>query len=87
LSTGCYILGEALSLLDIAWYVYTYRLNLGGYPFERLHPNVARWFAGLDTRTEFRREVTLPPEMIPVHQAAKARQLETGTTMTAIVGI
>ena len=81
-----YILGDELSLLDIAWYVYTFRLNLGGYPFQRLHPNVAAWFAHLDARPEFRREVTLPPEMIPVHETAKAKQRETGATMTAVVG-
>lgn len=82
-----YILGDDLSLLDIAWYVYTYRLTLGGYPFASLHPNVAAWFAKLDARPEFRREVTLPPEMLPVHEAAKARQQETNTTMAAVVGL
>lgn len=82
-----YILGEALSLLDIAWYVYTYRLTLGGYPFQRLHPNVVAWFARLDARPQFRREVMLPPEMLPVHEAAKAGQQATGTTMAEVVGI
>jgi glutathione S-transferase len=82
-----HILGEPLSLLDIAWYVYTYRLTLGGYPFQRLHPNVAAWFDRLDARPAFRREVTLPPEMIPVHEAAKTRQRETGTTMAEVVGL
>ena len=82
-----YVLGETLSLLDIAWYVYTYRLSLGGYPFERLHPNVAAWFAKLDARPEFRREVTLPTEMIAVHEAAKTKQQETGRTMAAVAGV
>ena len=82
-----YILGNDLSLLDIAWYVYTYRLTLGGYPFQRLHPHVAAWFAKLDARPEFRREVTLPPEMVPVHVAARAKQKETNTTMAAVVGL
>lgn len=82
-----YILGEALSLLDIAWYVYTYRLTLGGYPFQRLHPNVAGWFGRLDARPGFRREVALPPEMLPVHEAAKARQRETGAAMAAVMGL
>ena len=82
-----YILGDALSLLDIAWYVYTYRLSLGGYPFERLHPHVFAWFAELDARPEFNREVTLPPEMIPVHKAAKARQRETAATMAEVMGV
>jgi hypothetical protein len=31
-------MGDDLSVLDIAWLIYEYRLSLAGYPFERLHP-------------------------------------------------
>ena len=82
-----YVLGENLSLLDVAWYVYTFRLNLGGYPFARLHPNVTQWFARLDARPEFNREVALPADLAKVHAAAKARQVKTGTTMAEVVGL
>ncbi len=32
-----YLLGENLSVLDIAWLIYENRLSLAGYPFARLH--------------------------------------------------
>lgn len=82
-----YALGQDLSLIDVAWYVYAARLKLGGYPFERLHPNVASWFERLDARPEFAREVALPDSMADIHAAARARQIETGTTMAEVVGV
>ena len=38
-----YLMGEALSVLDIAWLIYAHRLSLAGYPFARLHPHVDAW--------------------------------------------
>lgn len=87
LAGQAHILGDALSLLDIAWYVYAYRLRLGGYPLASLHPNVAAWFARLDARPEFAREAALPEGLAKVHAAARVRQAETGTTMAAVVGV
>lgn len=80
-----HILGDGLSLIDIAWYVYAFRLKLGGYPLARLHPNVSAWFDRLDARSEFNREVALPDNLAKVHAAARARQVETGATMVEVV--
>lgn len=82
-----YILGDALSLLDVAWYVYGFRLTLGGYPLARLHPNVGRWYAGLDARPEFAREVAMPPGLAETQAAAREKQIATGTTMAEVVGV
>ena len=38
-----YLMGDSLSVLDIAWFIYAHRLSLGGYPFAQLHPRVAMW--------------------------------------------
>jgi glutathione S-transferase len=38
-----YLMGDSLSVLDIAWLIYAHRLSLGGYPFARLHPRVPTW--------------------------------------------
>ena len=35
-----YLLGQNLTVLDIAWLIYAHRLSLAGYPFARLHPRV-----------------------------------------------
>ena len=87
LAEQTYILGNDLSLLDIAWYVYAFRLNLGGYPLNELHPNVAAWFHRLGARPEFSREVAFPETLAQIHAAARAKQIETGTAMREVVGL
>ena len=54
-----YLMGDALSVLDIAWLIYAHRLSLAGYPFERLHPNVFAWKERLSARPEFAKEIAL----------------------------
>ena len=87
LAVSPFILGEELSILDVAWYVYAFRLTLGGFPLERLHPNVARWFASLDARPEFAAEVALPEAMAARQKEVRAEQIATGTTMAEVVGL
>jgi glutathione S-transferase len=57
LSTSPYLMGDAISVLDIAWFIYTFRLSLAGYPFERLHPRVFAWQEKLRARPEFAKEI------------------------------
>ena len=78
-----YLLGETLSVLDIAWYVYANRLRGAGYPLARLHPRVGAWFAKLDQNKMLRREVAqpLPLQMVSaglrlVHRA-KGKHIQT----------
>jgi glutathione S-transferase len=52
-----YLMGESLSVLDIAWFIYAFRLSLAGYPFERLHPHVHAWKEKLMARPEFANEI------------------------------
>lgn len=44
-------------VLDMAWFIYTYRLSLAGYPFARLHPHVQAWKEKLVVRPEFAKEI------------------------------
>jgi len=60
LSRHAYLLGSQLTVLDIAWYIYVNRLTLAGYPVSRLHRRLGAWFAALQTRPEFAREVAIP---------------------------
>ena len=60
LSGQAHLAGEDLTLLDIAWYIYTFRLKAAGYPFEQLHPRVDEWYARLARKPEFAREVAQP---------------------------
>ena len=52
-----YLMGEDLSVLDIAWLIYQHRLSLAGYPFARLHPNVHAWAERLRVMPAFAKEV------------------------------
>src|SRR5271156_756193 len=52
-----YLMGDDLSVLDIAWFIYEHRLSLAGYPFERLHPHVHVWAEKLRAMPEFAKEV------------------------------
>jgi glutathione S-transferase len=52
-----YLMGDSLSVLDIAWLIYAHRLSLAGYPFARLHPNVQAWAERLRAMPEFAKEI------------------------------
>lgn len=81
-----YLLGDDLTILDIAWFIYVMKLLWCGYPLERLHPRVAAWYAPLLARPEFAREIRLDPEFTKKVDAHLAYQKETGTTLVDIAG-
>src|SRR4029077_5986451 len=62
LAQHCYLLGQDLTVLDIAWFIYAHRLSLAGYPFARLHPRVDAFVQKLRATPEFAKEVATPPE-------------------------
>ena len=53
-------MGDDLSILDIAWFIYSYRLFISGFPFKDRFPNISKWFHNLYSRNEFFREVNDP---------------------------
>ncbi|MGA2941980.1 MAG: glutathione S-transferase family protein [Xanthobacteraceae bacterium] len=75
-----YLLGDNLSVLDIAWLIYQHRLSLGGYPFARLHPRVHAWAEKLRAMPEFAKEIGqlrhAPEQLDAVHRAQGGRTLE-----------
>jgi glutathione S-transferase len=81
-----YLLGEALSVLDIAWFIYANRLSLAGYPLARLHPRVGAWFDKLAARPEFAKEVAMPPEAKLRLEATRRAQAEAGKTLEMVAG-
>ena len=77
LSDQRYLAGDNLTLLDIAWFIYTHRLNDAGYPFETLHPHVHKWFEHLMQKPEFAKEVAQPtPMKIAVGVFKKIQKLQ-----------
>ena len=75
-----YLLGEALSVLDIAWLIYQNRLTLAGYPFARLHPHIKAWADRLGAMPEFAKEIEQlrhsPQQLDAVRRSQAGQSLE-----------
>jgi ganglioside-induced differentiation-associated protein 1 len=81
-----YLMGDALGVLDIAWFIYANRLSLAGYPIARLHPHVGTWFGALAARPEFAKEVVMPPEAMARLAATRDAQAQSGRTLEQVAG-
>lgn len=79
-------MGEAVSVLDIAWFIYANRLSLAGYPLARLHPRLGAWAARLSARAEFAKEIAMPPEAEARIEATRRAQTQAGKTLEAVAG-
>jgi glutathione S-transferase len=79
-----YLMGDDLSVLDIAWLIYEHRLSLAGYPFARLHPRVHAWAEKLRGKPEFAKEVAQlrhSPDQLDT-----VRRAQTGKTLEMVAG-
>ena len=81
-----YLLGDKLTVVDIAWFIYVNRLMLAGYPLERLHPRLAAWFADLTARPDFAKEIALPPPVEAAFAATRKAHAEAGQSLEAVAG-
>jgi glutathione S-transferase len=86
LASARYLMGDALSVLDIAWFIYAHRLSLGGYPLARLHPRVDAWKQRLGTRQEFAREIAMPDDARVRLEATHRAHAAAGKTLEAVAG-
>ena len=87
LADGPYLLGDTLSVLDIAWFIYANRLMLAHYPLARLHPRLGAWFDRLAERAEFAGEIALPPPVAAHFDAGRRRDVEQGKTLELVAGL
>ena len=81
-----YLMGDTLSVLDIAWFIYAHRLSLAGYPLTRLHPGVSAWVEKLRVRPEFSKEIAMPPESVTQLEATRRAQTQGGKTLETVAG-
>ena len=82
-----YLLGDELSIVDVAWFIYTHRLSVAGYPFRRLHPRVDAWYRGLSSREEFSSEVRTPPLLRAITAALHASQAIRRESLERVSGL
>ena len=87
LAASPFLTGGSLSLLDVAWFIYTHRLTLAGYPFERLHSRVHDWYIKLRQRDAFAKEVKTPPPLAAVIHSLHAVQALRGRTLIKVAGL
>lgn len=81
-----YLLGDNLSVLDIAWFIYVNRLMRCSYPFEKLHPNIYKWFEPLRERPEFAPELKVAPEIQKAVEENQRKQAEAGESLSEVAG-
>ncbi|MFT4518466.1 MAG: glutathione S-transferase [Halioglobus sp.] len=81
-----YLCGTEITLLDIAWFIYTHRLTEAGYPFTQQHPRVENWYQGLLAKPEFANEVLSPPPLKAITAALHLKQRLTNKTLSQIAG-
>jgi len=79
-------MGDTVSVLDIAWFIYAHRLSLAGYPLARLHPRVSAWVEKLRGRPEFSKEIAMPPESVTRLEATRRAQTQAGKTLETVAG-
>lgn len=86
LASAPYLLGDALSVLDIAWFIYAHRLTLASYPLERLHPRVQAWKERLGARPEFAKEIAMPAEARARIEATHRAHAAAGKSLEMVAG-
>ena len=80
-----FLLGNDLSVLDIAWFIYTYRLTISGFPFKKKYPNVHRWYNSLYKRNIFYKEVKPPLIFYIVRMISLLKARLSGTTISSFI--
>ena len=80
-----YLMGDKLSMLDLAWFIYSYRLYISGFPFHKLYPHVLTWFEDLYSRNEFYKEVNDPLILKIIRQYAKISTALSGKSIKALM--
>jgi glutathione S-transferase len=87
LAISAYIDGNALSVVDIAWFVYVHRLKLAGYPLSRLHPSLGEWYTRLAHLPQIARELVLPRDLDDLINARQSAQHSSFRSLETVCGV
>ena len=75
-----WLIGGRISVLEIAWFITTRRLEAAGYPLEQ-HPKLERWHRALAARPAFAEEASDPLPLRLVARAYRGLRRLQGTTL------
>jgi glutathione S-transferase len=81
-----YLLGKTMGVVDIAWFTHIHWLLLCGFPLAKRYPKLLPWFAELEKRPEFAKEVALPPSLKERFDATRRVDLETEKSLEFAAG-
>ena len=87
LDGNAYVLGDTMSVLDIAWFIYANRLTLAGYPISRLHPNMGAWYDRLAAMPDIAKEIELPPPVKAAFDATRAKHVAEGVNLEVVAAL
>ena len=76
-----FLLGEEVSVLDIAWFIYTHRLDLAGYDFNKRHRAVYNWYLNLLGKEAFKKEIEEPFILKAVRSSIRLKDIVSGSTL------
>ena len=76
-----FLLGEEVSVLDIAWFIYTHRLDLAGYDFKKRHRAVYNWYLNLLGNEAFNKEIDEPFILKAVRSSIRLKVIVSGSTL------
>ena len=77
-------MGEAISVVDIAWFIYANRVKMAGYPIN-IHTQMQRWFNRLKTHEAFAREIFIPPHIAKAQKEQLDRLAANGDSLERFV--
>jgi glutathione S-transferase len=80
------LIGDDLSVLDVAWVIYVNRLVRCGYPLKELHPRVDEWFWSLRNQPEFDGELQVPANVQKAVEGHHAHLRANGKTLVDVMG-
>ena len=76
-----FLLGKEVSVLDIAWFIYTHRLDLAGYDFKKRHRAVYNWYLNLLGKEAFKKEIEEPFILKAVRSSIRLKDIVSGSTL------
>jgi len=79
-----YLMGDAVSVLDIAWLIYVERLRLSGYPVMRMHRRLGLWANKLSAHPAFEQEITMSPEFAAYVEMERKAMVVAGRTLQSV---
>lgn len=80
-----YLIGNHVSVVDIAWFIYANRLKATGYPLQKLHPAVGKWFDRLASSPIFSKEIAIGGLAPMITGVLHFMQRLRGTTLEKVV--